>query len=116
MSRALLPPDSSIPIPASPASRRSELLLSQTGADMTFIGAHLGRQFEFVQSQWMNNGVFFGAGNVKDPVVGSADGETGYTIPRRPVAPLPRFVVTRGGEYCFLPSLSALRWLGDLRD
>jgi uncharacterized protein YbjT (DUF2867 family) len=24
------------------------------------------------------------------------------------------FVITRGGEYCFLPSLSALRWLADL--
>ena len=28
---------------------------------------------------------------------------------------LPRFVVTRGGEYCFLPGLRALRWLGDLK-
>lgn len=90
------------------------------GLMFAFIGAHLGRQFEFVQSEWMNDGVFFGAGHTKDPVVGFADGETGYTIPRRPVrrrlAPLPRFVVVRGGEYCFLPSLSALRWLGDLPD
>jgi hypothetical protein len=27
---------------------------------------------------------------------------------------LSRFVVTRGGEYCFLPGLRALRWLGEL--
>jgi hypothetical protein len=27
---------------------------------------------------------------------------------------LARFVVTRGGEYCFMPSLSGLRWLADL--
>ncbi|MGW1169651.1 Dyp-type peroxidase [Streptomyces sp. NPDC001153] len=102
----------------------SEGVLKDDGADrglmFAFIGAHLGRQFEFVQSQWMNDGVFFGAGNTKDPVVGAAEGQTGYTIPRRPVrrrlAPLPRFVVTCGGEYCFLPSLSALRWLGDLHD
>ncbi|WKU49054.1 Dyp-type peroxidase [Streptomyces sp. VNUA116] len=101
-----------------------EGVLEDDGADrglmFAFIGAHLGRQFEFVQSQWMNDGVFYGAGNTKDPVVGAADGQAGYTIPRRPVrrrlAPLPRFVVTRGGEYCFLPSLSALRWLGDLHD
>ncbi|EST30648.1 Dyp-type peroxidase [Streptomyces roseochromogenus] len=90
------------------------------GLMFAFIGAHLGRQFEFVQSEWMNDAVFFGAGDTKDPVVGAADGRTGYTIPRRPLrrrlAPLPRFVVTRGGEYCFLPSLSALRWLGDLHD
>ncbi|MGW1157819.1 Dyp-type peroxidase [Streptomyces sp. NPDC002513] len=101
-----------------------EGVLDDDGADrglmFEFIGAHLGRQFEFVQSEWMNDGVFFGAGNTADPVVGAADGKTRYTIPRRPVrrrlAPLPRFVVTRGGEYCFLPSLSALRWLGDLHD
>ncbi|MFF4762523.1 Dyp-type peroxidase [Streptomyces sp. NPDC001292] len=90
------------------------------GLMFAFIGAHLGRQFEFVQSEWMNDGVFFGAGNTRDPVAGSAEQEAGYTIPRRPLrrrlAPLPRFVVTRGGEYCFLPSLTALRWLGDLQD
>ncbi|MET8291181.1 hypothetical protein ABZV80_39175 [Streptomyces sp. NPDC005132] len=101
-----------------------EGVLEDDGTDrglmFAFIGAHLGRQFEFVQSQWMNDGVFFGSGDAKDPVTGSHDGVTGFTIPRRPVrrrlAALPRFVVTRGGEYCFLPSLSALRWLGDLRD
>jgi Dyp-type peroxidase family len=101
-----------------------EGVLEDDGADrglmFAFIGAHLGRQFEFVQSEWMNDGVFFGASNTKDPIVGSADGKAAYTIPRRPLrrrlAPLPRFVVTRGGEYCFLPSLSALSWLGDLQD
>lgn len=85
-----------------------------------FIGAHLGRQFEFGRSEWMNDGVFFGSSDTRDPVVGSADGEVGFTIPRRPLrrrlAPRPRFVVTQGGEYCFLPSLSALRRLRDLRD
>jgi len=29
---------------------------------------------------------------------------------------LPRFVVTRGGEYCFLPGLKALRYLASLGD
>ncbi|MEU8691181.1 Dyp-type peroxidase [Streptomyces sp. NPDC048665] len=98
--------------------------LEDDGADrglmFAFVGAHLGRQFEFVQSQWMNDGVFFGANDAKDPVTGSHDGSAGFTVPRRPLrrrlAPLPRFVVTRGGEYCFLPSLTALRWLGDLHD
>jgi hypothetical protein len=27
---------------------------------------------------------------------------------------LPQFVVNRGGEYCFMPGLRALRWLADL--
>jgi len=28
---------------------------------------------------------------------------------------LPRFVTTRGGAYCFLPSITGLRYLADLR-
>ncbi|MFF4145700.1 Dyp-type peroxidase [Streptomyces sp. NPDC001698] len=98
--------------------------LEDDGADrgllFAFIGAHLGRQFEFVQSEWLNDGVFFGSANTKDPIAGAHEGVTDYTIPRRPVRrrlpQLPRFTVTRGGEYCFLPGLSALRWLGDLQD
>ncbi|MFE4414927.1 Dyp-type peroxidase [Streptomyces sp. NPDC056821] len=98
--------------------------LEDDGADrgllFAFIGAHLGRQFEFVQSEWLNDGVFFGSADTKDPIAGAHEGVTDYTIPRRPVRrrlpQLPRFTVTRGGEYCFLPGLSALRWLGDLQD
>jgi deferrochelatase/peroxidase EfeB len=102
--------------------------LEDDGADrglmFAFVGANLGRQFEFVQSEWVNDGVFFGGGDAKDPIVGSNDGDSSagdgsFTIPRRPVRKrlqgLSRFVVTRGGEYCFMPGLSALRWLADLR-
>ncbi|GAA1258705.1 Dyp-type peroxidase [Sphaerisporangium rubeum] len=90
------------------------------GLMFAFIGAHPGRQFEFVQSEWMNSGVFFGAGDEQDPIVGSGPDLRDFTIPRRPVRRrlhgLPRFVVTRGGEYCFIPGLRALRWLGDLQE
>ena len=34
-------------------------------------------------------------------------------IPRR-LKGLSRFVVTKGGEYAFMPGLRALRWLADL--
>jgi Dyp-type peroxidase family len=89
------------------------------GLMFAFVGAHLGRQFEFVQSQWINDGVFFGAGDAKDPIVGSSDGTSSFTIPRRPVRRrlqgLHRFVITRGGEYCFMPGLQAMRWLADLQ-
>ena len=34
---------------------------------------------------------------------------------RRRVHGIETFNVLRGGEYFFLPSLSALRWLGELR-
>jgi hypothetical protein len=86
----------------------------------TFVGANLGRQFEFVHSEWLNDGAFFGDDKERDPALGAGDGEGTYNIPHRPLRRqlkgLPRFVITRGGEYCFLPSLSALRWLSELRD
>jgi Dyp-type peroxidase family len=89
------------------------------GLMFAFVGAHLGRQFEFVQSQWINDGVFFGAGDDKDPIAGANDEGGSFTVPRRPVRKrlqgIPRFVVTRGGEYCFMPGLRALRWLADLQ-
>ena len=98
-----------------------EGVLEDDGADrglmFAFVGANIGRQFEFVQSEWMNDGAFFGGGRERDPVAGAADDEGSFTIPRRPIRRqlkgLSRFVVTRGGEYCFLPSLSALRWLAE---
>ena len=97
-----------------------EGVLEDDGADrglmFAFVGAHLGRQFEFVQSQWINDGVFFGADDDKDPILGSPN--PNFTLPRRPVRKrlqgIPRFVVTRGGEYCFMPGLRALRWLANL--
>ena len=87
------------------------------GIMFVFVGSHLNRQFEFVQSEWVNDGVFIGAPAEKDPVSAANDGSGIFTIPRRPVRRrfqgLPRFVVTRGGEYCFIPGLRALRWLAD---
>ena len=99
-----------------------EGVIEDDGADrglmFAFVGAHLGRQFEFVQSQWVNDGIFFGGGDDKDPIIGSTDGTGSFTVPRRPVRRhcqgIPQFVVTRGGEYCFMPGLRALRWLADL--
>lgn len=99
-------------------------VLEDDGADrglmFAFVGANIGRQFEFVQSEWMNDGAFFGDGKERDPVSGAGDGEGTFSVPRRPIRRqlkgLSRFVITRGGEYCFLPSLTALRWLGALNE
>ena len=96
--------------------------LEDDGADrgliFAFVGAHLGRQFEFVQSQWINDGVFIGAGDDKDPVTGSGADGVNFTVPRKPLRKrfqgIPQFVVTRGGEYGFMPGLRALRWLSQL--
>jgi Dyp-type peroxidase family len=100
-----------------------EGVLEDDGADrglmFAFVGAHLGRQFEFVQSEWINDGIFIGAGKDKDPVTGTNDDAGEFSVPRKPLRKrfkgLPKFVVTRGGEYCFMPGLSALRWLADLQ-
>ncbi|MET9032634.1 hypothetical protein ACWEQ3_20755 [Streptomyces mirabilis] len=58
----------------------------------------------------MNDGHFTGLDQEKDLLTGDNDG-TG--IIRRRLHGVERFVITRGGEYFFLPSLSALRWLAD---
>src|ERR687890_55382 len=88
------------------------------GIIFVFAGVHLKRQFEFVKTQWLNDGIFIGAPAEKDPLVGPKEGSSSFTIPQRPIRrrlqELPPFVVTRGGEYCFAPGLRALRWLGEL--
>jgi Dyp-type peroxidase family len=97
-------------------------VLEDDGADrgiiFVFAGAHLKRQFEFVKTQWLNDGIFIGAPLEKDPLVGPNDESSGFTIPRRPIRRklqnLPPFVVTRGGEYFFAPGLKAMRWLAEL--
>jgi Dyp-type peroxidase family len=96
-------------------------VLEDDGADrgliFAFVGAHLDRQFEFIQREWVNDGKFIGAPAEKDPLVGSNDGRE-LTVPKQPIRRhlkgLPAFVVNRGGEYCFMPGLRALRWLADL--
>ncbi|WP_426519007.1 Dyp-type peroxidase [Diaminobutyricibacter sp. McL0618] len=97
-------------------------VLEDDGADrgiiFVFVGAHIKRQFEFVKTQWLNDGIFIGAPNEADPLVGANGHATDFTIPQRPIRrrlqDVPPFVTTRGGEYFFAPSLSAMRWLADL--
>ncbi len=88
------------------------------GIVFVFAGAHLKRQFEFVKTQWLNDGIFIGAPLESDPLVGPHGDSSSFTIPQRPIRrrlqDLPPFVVTRGGEYCFAPSLRALQWLAEL--
>jgi hypothetical protein len=80
-----------------------------------FLNASIERQFEFVQRRWLNWGQFDGLGNDPDPIAGPGAGD--FTWQRRPVprryTGLPRFVTVRGGDYFFLPSVTALRFLSD---
>ena len=88
------------------------------GAHFLFISAKAMATIEFLQQEWINDGDFIGAGNERDPIIGlQGDGAT-FTIPKAPVRRrvhgIETFSVLRGGEYLFMPSLSALRWLSEL--
>jgi Dyp-type peroxidase family len=77
--------------------------------------ASLWRQFEIVQSQWCGDGNIFGLGEDKDFLLLDDDRENAkMTIqgdPPRFLAPQPRLVTMRGGEYLLVPSMSGLRSL-----
>lgn len=86
------------------------------------LNANIERQFEFVQQQWVNYGNDFRLGNERDPVLGNhqvdANGQPTehFMIPHTDAPPhfcsrIPRFVETRGGDYFFIPSVSALHLL-----
>lgn len=88
------------------------------GIVLAIINANPGRQFEFVQSQWVNDGDFVSQGARADPIVGRRDRSDDYVYPAKPLRKhlfrLPDFTVTRGGEHVFLPGIRGLKWLSSL--
>jgi Dyp-type peroxidase family len=82
--------------------------------------ASLSRQFEFVQQQWVNFGLDFNAGNDSCPLVGNHPDGARFVIAADPASghspfiagALPQFVSTRGGDYFFAPSMTALHMIG----
>lgn len=93
------------------------------GIVIMMVNADINRQFEFVQQQWINYGNDFRAGNDKEIITGNHSlddhypskaviqvdpnsNETPYILPK-----IPRFVETRGGDYFFIPSMTALRMI-----
>jgi deferrochelatase/peroxidase EfeB len=80
----------------------------------------LFRQFEFVQQQWVQYGLDFNVGSDTCPLVGNHGPDAKYVIPVDPAGqgspfvcqPTPQFVVPRGGDYFFIPSMTALRMIG----
>ncbi len=89
------------------------------GVIMMVVCASLFRQFEFVQQQWVNYGLDFNAGNDTCPLVGNHPPDAKFVIPGDATRPpficgrLPQFVETRGGDYYFIPSMTALRMISD---
>lgn len=90
------------------------------------ICANLFRQFEFVQQQWMQYGLDFNAGSDTCPVIGNhppnpelqQDSKLVIAVEpgsgRRPYIcdRIPQLVEPRGGDYFFVPSMTALRLIG----
>lgn len=84
------------------------------------LNASLFRQFEFVQQQWVEYGNDAHQGNDKDMLIGNHGGQGKFMIqgtedPSNPpfiCGGLPNFVELRGGDYFFVPSMTALRMIG----
>jgi deferrochelatase/peroxidase EfeB len=87
-----------------------------------FIGASLTLQFETVMGEWLNRGLTNpDITDTNDVLIGVAQDPNTFTVPLVPNAPpleVPvsnmQFTFTKGCVYAFLPSRSALRWIGAL--
>jgi deferrochelatase/peroxidase EfeB len=87
------------------------------GAFFLFISAKAMATMEFLQKEWVNDGDFIGAIGERDPIIGRQEEGATFTIPKEPIRRRIRgietFNVLRGGEYFFMPSISALNWLAN---
>jgi Dyp-type peroxidase family len=83
------------------------------------LNASIFRQFEFVQQQWIEYGNDARQGNDKDALMGNHEGAGKFVIQGNAdpnnapyvCAELPNFVELRGGDYFFIPSITALRMI-----
>jgi len=89
------------------------------GTYFLFLSAKAMATLEFLQREWINDGNFMALDNERDPVIGLQQEAATFTIPKEPirrrVLGIESFNVLRGGEYLFMPSLSALKWLAELK-
>ncbi|MDH5602082.1 MAG: Dyp-type peroxidase, partial [Gammaproteobacteria bacterium] len=85
------------------------------------LNADIKRQFEFVQQQWINYANDFKQGNDKEVLLGNHDAKNPGKVvlqvekdsgqPPHFVCNIPRLVETRGGDYFFIPSITALKMI-----
>jgi Dyp-type peroxidase family len=99
----------------------------ERGLHFICFNTDLGRQFEFVQSTWVNSMKFDGLYTDPDPVIAPhrdpdhpathPEEVSSFTVQRCPVRhrvnKIPRFVTIRGGAYLFMPGIKALGYLAD---
>lgn len=81
-----------------------------------FVGTSLEQMFEFIMRVWLNGQNFavnFTEPQGVDPLLGDEDDKkTVFDFPPSGhVSGFERFVTTRGGMYCVLPSIPALQWM-----
>lgn len=88
------------------------------GSYFLFMSAKAMDTIEFLQKEWINDGDFIGANGERDPIIGRQEEGATFTIPKEPgrrrIRGIETFNVLRGGEYFFMPSISALKWLANL--
>jgi deferrochelatase/peroxidase EfeB len=75
------------------------------------LNTDIARQFEFVQQTWLLNGTFATLYEEVDPLIGAPGPMTIREDPLRRIVHVETYVRLVGGDYFFLPSLSALRYL-----
>ena len=75
------------------------------------LNTDIARQFEFVQQTWLLNKDFATLFEEVDPLIGSDGWMTVQQDPLRRRIQVQTFVQMAGGEYFFLPSILALRYL-----
>lgn len=82
-----------------------------------FIGVSLQAQFEFLMQSWVNDNAFPGLAAKAgfDPLLGASPPGSTFTSwsnhQPHSVDCLSRFVTTRGGLYCMLPSITGIKWI-----
>jgi len=91
---------------------------TERGLIFICLNANIERQFEFLQHSWVNNVKFAELYNEIDPIIGfTKSTNNNYSIPNKPfrlrTGEFNRFVTMRGGEYFFLPSMTALSMLAN---
>jgi Dyp-type peroxidase family len=105
-------------LPYGPVAAEGEPVSDSDDRGVIFmaLNASISRQFEFVQQQWVEYGNDAHLGNDKDGLMGNHGGHGKFVIqgdrtaanPPLVCAKLPNFVELRGGDYFFLPSITAL--------
>jgi deferrochelatase/peroxidase EfeB len=90
-----------------------------------FINSNIENQYEFVLGHWVNDSAFAGAVRLnpksKDPMIATQDPlESIFVIPQANDAPpiqitgLLSFTTTKAAAYCFLPSITAIKFISAL--